>query len=112
MSSSEYWAVYFRYLTDMKKRQKINEIVEAEEGIAMASEVVLNISKDEIERARLRSELKYELDTQSRIVEAKREGIREGQEETARNALAKGLSVELIREITGLTTEEIEKLGK
>ena len=52
--------------------------MELEEGIAMASEVLITISKDEVERARLLSELKYELDTQSNLVHAKREGIKEG----------------------------------
>ena len=64
MNNQELWAVYFRYLTDRDKRRKINEILEREEGIAMASEILVNISKDEIERARLLSELKYELDNQ------------------------------------------------
>jgi len=112
MNPKELWAVYFRYLTDKGKRRKINQILEIEEGIAMASEVLISVSKDEIEQARLMSELKYELDTQSRIVDARQDGIKESQEKIARNALAKGLSVELIREITGLTSEEIEKLGK
>ena len=76
MNVREYWAVYFRYLTDKNKRRKINEILELEEGIAMASEVLLNISKDEIERARLLSELKYELDTQSKISYAEQRGER------------------------------------
>ena len=78
MSNQEYWAVYFRYLTDKKKRMKINEILEYDEGIAMASEVLLSISRDEIEQARLMSEYKYELDTQSKLVHAKREGRQEG----------------------------------
>ena len=78
MSSKEYWAVFFRYLTNKGKRQKINKILELEEGIAMASEVLMEISKDEIERARLMSELKYELDTQSRLVHAERKGEKKG----------------------------------
>jgi len=49
MSEQEHWAVFFRYLTDKTKRQKINELMEYEEGIVMASEVLLTISKDEIE---------------------------------------------------------------
>ena len=114
MNPKEYWAVYLRYLTDKGKRRKINEILEAEEGIAMASEVLLGISRDEIERARLMSEYKYELDAQSKLVHAKREGrkegIKESQEQIARNALAKGASVEFVRDITGLSTEEIENL--
>jgi len=117
-------------LTNKRKRRKINEILEAEEGIAMASEVLMTISKDEIERARLLSELKYELDNQSMRVEAKREGIREGREEgiqegrqegiregiiegqkqIARNALAEGVSIEFVSKIIGLTAEEIERL--
>jgi predicted transposase YdaD len=81
MTASEHWAVYFRYLTDKTKRQKINEIVQCEEGIAMASEVLISISRDEVERARLMSELKYELDTQSKLVHARREGRQEGRRE-------------------------------
>ena len=78
MSAQEKWAVFFRYLTDGSMRGKINEIVENEEGIAMASEVLLNISKDEAERARLMSEYKYQLDMQSKLVHAKRQGLQEG----------------------------------
>ena len=74
MDEKESWAVYFRYLTDKGKRYKINEIMEQEEGIAMASEVLIHISKDEIEQARLESELKYELDTQSNLSWAERKG--------------------------------------
>ncbi|MCL2070184.1 MAG: Rpn family recombination-promoting nuclease/putative transposase [Treponema sp.] len=80
MSVQEQWAVFFRYLTDKKRRYIINEIVEREEGIAMASEVLITISKDEIEQAWLLSEYKYELDTQSRLVHAEREGIKKGEQ--------------------------------
>jgi hypothetical protein len=43
----------------------------------MASKVLKSISKDDIERFRLMSEYKYQLDEQSREVTAKREGIQE-----------------------------------
>ena len=81
MSAQEQWGFYFRYLTDMDKRWKINEIIESEEGIAMASEVLISISRDEEERARLISEEKYELDTQSRLTFAWQEGKQEGRQE-------------------------------
>jgi len=103
--------VYFRYLTENGKRCKINEIIEQEEGIAMASEVLVTISKDEIERARLESELKYELDTQSKLAYAKQEGREEGREEVARNALSKGIPLDLIQDITGLDAETIRELA-
>ncbi|MCL2130606.1 MAG: Rpn family recombination-promoting nuclease/putative transposase [Treponema sp.] len=97
MNEKESWAVYFRYLTDKGKRYKINEILEHKEGIAMASEVLIHISRDEIEQARLESELKYELDTQSNLSWAKREGRLEGNQEI----------IDLLK--SGETPEEIIK---
>ena len=84
----------------------------------MASEVLLTISKDEVERARLMSEYKYELDTQSKLVHAKREGIKEGmqqgiergKEKSAKNLLAKGMPIEEIAQVTELTIERIRSL--
>ena len=81
MTMAEQWGIFFRYLTDKSKREKINELLKEEEGIAMASEELLMISKDEIERARLMSEYKYEVDTQSKVVHARREGMKEGRRE-------------------------------
>jgi predicted transposase/invertase (TIGR01784 family) len=79
MSTPELWGVFFGYVQDKAKRGIINEILELEEGIAMASEVLMTISRDEVERARLESELKYELDTQSNLTYAKQEGMQEGE---------------------------------
>ncbi|MDR1278355.1 MAG: Rpn family recombination-promoting nuclease/putative transposase [Treponema sp.] len=106
MDAQEHWAIFFRYLTDKAKRGKINEIIACEEGIAMASEVLMTISKDEVERARLVSEYKYQLDTQSKLVHAKREGIKE----VARNFKTLGAPIEQIAQATGLTPEEIAAL--
>jgi predicted transposase/invertase (TIGR01784 family) len=122
MTAPEHWAVYFRYLTDKSKREKINEIVGYEEGIAMASEVLMTISKDEIEQARLRSELKYELDTQSKLVSARREGLQQGLQkglqkaqrearreklEIARKLGARGFSGTEIADILNINPEEL-----
>jgi hypothetical protein len=41
---------------------------------SMAGQVLLTISRDEVECARLLSEYKYIVDTQSKVVQAKREG--------------------------------------
>ena len=72
-SAQERWAIFFRYLTNKSKRGKINEIIEKEEGIAMASSELKEFSKSEIRRFRKISEEKYELDTRSRIFEAEQE---------------------------------------
>ena len=81
MSPAEQWIIFFEYLTDRAKREKINQIINRQEGIAMASQVLLNISKDDIERARRMSEEKYELDLQSEITYAKQQGMQQGIQE-------------------------------
>ncbi|MDR1148190.1 MAG: hypothetical protein LBK66_06110 [Spirochaetaceae bacterium] len=47
----------------------------------MASEVLMTISRDDVERARLMSEYKYELDTQSRVVYAWQQGELQGRKD-------------------------------
>jgi hypothetical protein len=69
-------------------------------------QVLMNISRDEVERARLMSEYKYELDTQSKLVEAKREGKRE----VARKLKNMNIPEEQIQTATGLSSEEIARL--
>jgi predicted transposase/invertase (TIGR01784 family) len=130
LSPLERWALFFRYLTDPGKRELINELLKEEEGIAMASEVLLEISRDEKQRAWLESEYKYAVDRQSDLVSARREGLAEGKvegwaegrvegeqlglekgerlglEKTARRLRAMGLSPEQIAEATGLKLED------
>jgi predicted transposase/invertase (TIGR01784 family) len=81
MTGVERWAVFFRYCSDKTKRVLINELLDYEEGIAMAGEALLTVSKDEIEQAWLESRYKYELDLQSDLAEARREGREKGLEE-------------------------------
>jgi predicted transposase/invertase (TIGR01784 family) len=99
MNTQELWGVFFQYLPDKSKRGIINEIIACEEGIAMASQVLITISKDDVERARLISEEKYVLDTQSKLVHAKRQGMQEGRLEGKQeiiNLLKSGKSPEEI----------------
>ena len=81
----------------------------------MASEVLMTISKDEVERAWLMSEYKYAVDTQSKVVHAKREGMlqgmREGKIETAKSLKDMGvLTPDQISAATGLSLDELAKL--
>jgi hypothetical protein len=118
MTAPEHWAVFFRYLTDKGKRKTINEILEQEEGIAMASEVLMTISKDEIERHRLMDEYMGQLDAQSKIGYAKREAWKKGREEgheeerqeIARNLKAMGIPIWQIAQGTALTEARIKEL--
>jgi hypothetical protein len=72
--------------------------MEREEGIAMAREVLMTISKDEAERSRLMSEYKYQMDMQSKLVHAKRVGRQKGQQEII-DMLDNGKSIEEIKMI-------------
>jgi predicted transposase/invertase (TIGR01784 family) len=122
MTDAEAWAVFFQYLTDEDKSAKIIEIIKREEGIAMAVDTLVNVTKDEIEYARMTTLLKSELDWQSREVNAKREGRNEGRNEgrdegrneacldIARNLKGMGLPISQIAEGTGLSTETISQL--
>ncbi|GMO48505.1 MAG: hypothetical protein Ta2G_04270 [Termitinemataceae bacterium] len=65
----------------------------------MASEVLISISRDEVERARLMSEYKYVTDHQSKMVQAKREGRAEGQ------AIGRNELLDLLK--SGKSPEEI-----
>ena len=88
----------------------VNEIIKAEEGIAMGAQVLLSISKDENERARLTSEYKFAVDLQSKTVEARREARRKEKRDIARNFLKMNIPIEQIAEGTGLTIQEVENL--
>jgi len=79
MTATERWAVFFRYTSDKKKRELVNEIIKMEGGIAMAGQVLLTISKDQEERIRLISEEKNILDYQSGMTNARRAGLKEGE---------------------------------
>ena len=122
MTREEAWAVFFRCSADKGRRAIINRIIECEGAIAMAAQTLLTISRDEIERARLLSEYKFEMDLQSKIVDAKRAGHAEGEAKgraegekskavaIAKNALMMNMQVNDIAELTGFTREEIEAL--
>jgi predicted transposase/invertase (TIGR01784 family) len=118
MNAPERWGAFFQYLRDKSKRGIINEIIRQEEGIAMASQVLMTISRDEVERARLISEEKYILDTQSKLVHAKRQGKAEGIKkglaeeklEIARKMKQAGRPFTEIAEFTGLSPEAIKQM--
>jgi predicted transposase/invertase (TIGR01784 family) len=101
MTEPESWAFFFEYLTDRGKRSKINEILEKEEGISMANEVLMSISRNEDERMRILSEEKYLLDRQSEKAYERKEGRKEGSEEII-SLLKSGKSPEdIIRDYGG-----------
>jgi len=117
MTITELWAVFFQYLTDPEKRAKIIKIINQEEGIAMAVKTMTGFTQSEIEHIRKISLLKAELDYQSGMTNAKREGhkkgLKEGRKEGRKEGLKEGLKeghkevLELFEQ--GLSVDEIKE---
>ena len=94
MAGYEAWAAFLNYLTNKGKRAKINEIVKAKEGIAMASEAIIRISPSLREYLIRISEEKAFLDEKSRRIQARRakEAAKRREETRQRKAMAEGLA--------------------
>jgi predicted transposase/invertase (TIGR01784 family) len=110
MSNAELWAVFFEYLTDEEKRGKIMEIINREEGIAMAVDTLVDITQDEIEYARMSNLIKSQLDWQSGMAGAERKGRKEASLDIAQKMKTMGFSAEQIQAATGLSAETITQL--
>jgi predicted transposase/invertase (TIGR01784 family) len=125
MSNAELWGVFFNYLTDGEKRNKIKGIIDMEEGIAMAAGTLANITQDDIEYARMTTLIKSELDYRSGMAEyrdigrnegfaeglsrgrneGRNEGFAQGMTEVARKMKSMGFSDEQIQAVTGNTKQ-------
>jgi predicted transposase/invertase (TIGR01784 family) len=130
MTDLEKWALFFRYAEDPRYRGTINKVIESEEALNMAGELLMSVSQDEHERARQRSRRMYQTDMESNRITEKRalernfrkghakgkaEGKAEGRAdamlEVARNLKnAKTMTDKEIAKLTGLSPAEIEKL--
>jgi predicted transposase/invertase (TIGR01784 family) len=139
MTTAEQWAVFFQYLTDKEKRGKIIEIINQEEGIAMAVETLGTFTQSELEYIYESSRIKGELDYQNDMAEAREEARLEGRNEgftegrnegftegrnegftkgrneasldIARKMKTMGDSIEKIHAVTGLPMETITQLS-
>jgi predicted transposase/invertase (TIGR01784 family) len=105
MTNAERWAVFLEYLTDPKRRAKIIDITNREEGIAMAVKTMTGFTQSELEYMRETARLKSELDYQSLMTNAKRKGLKEGLKEGIKEGrkevlelFEQGLSVDEIKE--------------
>jgi len=74
MALIEEWSVFFKYAPDPKHRDLVNNVINKNGGIAMAATLLMEISKDEHERARLRSRKMAETDRISDLLTAEARG--------------------------------------
>ena len=110
MTVLDKWSLFLQYAPDRKHREKVNEVIESEEVLGVAGELLMSISQDEVERARFRSRRKYQTDHQSDIATAKDNGKAERSIEIARTMIADGEPIEKVVRYTGLTIEELKRM--
>jgi len=110
MTKTELWAAYLQYLTDGAKREKIDEIIDNEEGIAMATNTLCQVSAEYEAYALQTSLMKGELDWRSGMKDAEKKGRNEANLENARKMKADNMSVSQISKYTGLSAEIIAQL--
>ena len=78
MTEIEKWSVFLKYVDKPKYRETVNEIIKSEEGINVAATLLMKVSKDERERAVLRSRRMYQSDLESDRVTSELIGIKKG----------------------------------
>jgi predicted transposase/invertase (TIGR01784 family) len=130
MTDLEKWAVFFKYADVPAYRETVNKVIESKEALNMVGDLLMSISKDERERAIIRSRRMFQSDLESNIATAEERGKREGKLEgrlegrlegisegelakafaIAKNLLSINLPHDQIVAATGLTLEEIEGL--
>ena len=107
LTDLECWLLFFKYATDKTRRDTLNKILEREEGIKMAAQILETISKDEKERAIYEAQWLYELDQQSEIISAERRGKEKISREIAKGFKKDGFPLDAISRNTGIPMEEL-----
>ena len=97
-------------LIDDTDRGKIEMAKEKNEKIKSALDEMIYLTGDEEVQRLAELHEKWEMDWNSSMNSARKEGIKQNQKETALKMLQKGIDIKTIMEVTGLTKEEIKKL--
>jgi hypothetical protein len=106
------WGLFFGYAQDPKYREIINNIIRTKEEVGMATELLLEVSQDAEERARMRSRKKFLMDETSNMITAKKlmekgrvEGMIAGKAEGRAeifDLIAQGVPIDEIKKRFGL----------
>jgi predicted transposase/invertase (TIGR01784 family) len=122
----EAWAMFFNFADKPAYRGLINNLIKTKEEINMATELLMEISQDERERAIMRSRRMYETDRFNELQMAeergKAEGKAEGREEGMRaerqkrntenvkRMYQKGYNVATIAEVLDISEKEVKDI--
>jgi predicted transposase/invertase (TIGR01784 family) len=118
MTDMDRFAVFLKYAANPDYREIVNRVIDSREGLAVAGEVLMSISKDERERAIFRNrrialaDLESDRVTMEEIGRAKghAEGRAKGRADVARNAIQMDMPIDAIIKLTGLTREEVKAI--
>ncbi len=80
MSDLEKFAVFLEYADNPAYRDTVNKVIESEEVLTVASDLLMNISQDEKERAIFRSRKKFRMDHESDMATSRDLGRQEERE--------------------------------
>jgi predicted transposase/invertase (TIGR01784 family) len=112
LPTEQKWCIYFKYRVEEGMEPLIDELRREEEGIMRADRALKKIERDREKRARAIFWDNQRLVRNSDMHAAEEKGRTEGriarQEEIARNALAEGISIDIIQRITGLDVDTIK----
>ena len=111
MTDLEKFAVFFQYAPSQEHRARVNEVIETEEALKVAGNLLMSISQDERERALFRSRRKFQTDMESNLATAEDIGEARGIVIMARRLKEEGaMALDEIARISGLAVDEIERL--
>ena len=106
MTDMEQFCIFLKYADNPEYREIVNKVIDSKEGLAVASEALMSVSKDERERAIFRNRRIALADRESDIITAERRG----RIDVAQRALRKNISIDDVVDITGLSRAEVESL--
>jgi predicted transposase/invertase (TIGR01784 family) len=111
ISSLEAWSLFFNFADNPEYRNLINNLIQTKEEINMATELLMEISQDERERAIMRSRRMYETDQINAILVAEDRGIAKGKSEERRKNVehmySEGFSVDQIARGLGISEKDV-----
>ena len=121
LTKIERLGAYLKFASVEDRQDYVKQILTMED-IDMTENAYRKVTEDELEYERRESRFRYQLQRNTELYLARKEGLSEGesiglekgaaqkQRELARNMKNKQLDIAVIAEITGLSTAEIEKL--
>lgn len=113
LSEIEMLAAYIKYASDEDKQSYIEKILSAED-ITMTENVYRKLTQDEIEYERMEARMKYRLQYNTDVSQARKEGEASGRAaavlEMAKAMKRNGEALDKISSYTGLSAKEIEDL--